>query len=125
MKLIELAFFTDSVKQMTDFYHRLVGVMPVSQSEDMSIFFLGNVKILIHFRHPPKDGELPPENHIAFQTRSVDETCRQLVEQGLTVEIPPQDFYWGRSAYLRDPDGHQIEIAQSSNPSGEGETYVG
>lgn len=125
MKLTELAFFTDKVNQMTDFYQRLLGVKPVSQSDDMSIFFLGDVKIFIHYRYIPKEGELPPENHAAFLTSSVDETSRQLTEQGLTIEVPPQDFYWGRSAYLRDPDGHQIEITQNKNQTGEGESHVG
>ena len=26
------------------------------------------------------------------------------------VEIPPQEYYWGYSAYLRDPDGQMIEL---------------
>jgi uncharacterized glyoxalase superfamily protein PhnB len=34
----------------------------------------------------------------------------QLLEQGLMLAIPLQDSYWGRSAYVRDPYGHQIEI---------------
>jgi predicted enzyme related to lactoylglutathione lyase len=48
----------------------------------------------------------------AFTVQDVDQACAQLVEQGLMLEIAPQDFYCGRSAYLRDPDGHQIEIIQ-------------
>ena len=28
-----------------------------------------------------------------------------------TDDVPGmQDYYWGRSAYLRDPDGHLIEL---------------
>jgi len=38
--------------------------------------------------------------------------CQTLVKQGLVMEIPPKDYYWGRSAYLRDPDGHQVEITR-------------
>jgi catechol 2,3-dioxygenase-like lactoylglutathione lyase family enzyme len=110
---------------MTEFYERLLGVKPVSQSNDMSIFFLGDLKIFIHYRYIPEAGELPPENHMAFLAGNVDETCKQLIDQGLSVEVPPQDFYWGRSAYLRDPDGHQIEITQNRNQSGEGESHVG
>jgi hypothetical protein len=30
----------------------------------------------------------------------------------MKLEIHPKDFYWGRSAYLRDPDGRRIEITQ-------------
>jgi catechol 2,3-dioxygenase-like lactoylglutathione lyase family enzyme len=112
MKLAEIAFFTDNVPQMTDFYRRLLGVEPVAHSEMMAVFFTNETKLFIHFKYAPKNGELPPENHHAFTVENVDMTCRELVEQGLRLEIPPQDFYWGRSAYLRDPDGHQIEITQ-------------
>lgn len=110
MKLAEIAFFTDKVGPMTDFYHRLPGVDPVARSETMAIFFTDQVKIFIHEKYAAKNGELRPEDHHAFIVDDVDRACQQLTEQGLVLEIPPQDFYWGRSAYLRDPDGHQIEI---------------
>src|SRR5690349_18432135 len=113
MKLSEVAFFTDRVQEMTDFYQRLLGVAPVAASESMSIFLNGETKIFIHFQYEPKNGELAPENHFAFSVENVDGACEQLLAQGLTLEIPAQDFYWGRSAYLRDPDGHQIEITHT------------
>lgn len=95
---------------MTDFYPRFLGLEPVARSENMAIFFIGETKISIHYRYAPKDGELISEDHHAFMVEDVDQVCTQLMGQGLVLEIPPQDFYWGRSAYLRDPDGHQIEI---------------
>ena len=113
MKLAELAFFTDRVPQMIDFYRRLLGVDPVASSETMAIFFTGETKIFIHYKYAPQNGELPPEDHHAFKVEDVDTVCGQLMERGLMIDIPPQDFYWGRSAYLRDPDGHQIEITKS------------
>ena len=67
MQLNELAFFTDNVKQMSDFYRRLLGTEPVAHSDKMAIFFTNETKIFIH------------------------------------------------SAYLRDPDGHQIEITQKED----------
>ena len=113
MKLAEIALFTDNVASMTDFYCRLPGVDPVARPETMAIFFVNETKIFIHYNYAPTNGELPPENHCAFMVEDVDKTCEQLVEQGLTFEIPPRDFHWGRSAYLRDPDGHQIEIMRT------------
>ena len=41
-----------------------------------------------------------------------------LANQGLSIEVPPADYYWGRSAYLRDPDGHQVEITKSGPGNG-------
>lgn len=113
MKLIELAYFTDNVQQMADFYLGLLGVEPVAKSDDMAIFMSGQTKIFIHRKYVPKEGELPADNHIAFAVEDVDATCEVLLQQGLTLEVPPKDYYWGRSAYLRDPDGHMVEITKA------------
>jgi len=113
MKLHELAYFTDNVQGMADFYHGLLGSEPVAQSEDMAIFMSGGVKIFIHRNYQPAEGELPAKNHIAFAVDEVDAACASLTGQGLTLEVPPKDYYWGRSAYLNDPDGHMLEITKA------------
>lgn len=113
MKLVELAYFTESVEAMTNFYRTLLGTEPVARSEGMAIFMCGETKILIHYKSPVSPisaGELPPENHVAFAVEDVDDVCETLVKQGLTLEVPPKDYYWGRSAYLRNPDGSLVEI---------------
>jgi catechol 2,3-dioxygenase-like lactoylglutathione lyase family enzyme len=116
MKLAELAYFTDNVEAMADFYRNLLGSEPVAKSDDMAIFISGETKILIHYKYsasPISDGKLPPENHVAFAVEDVDATSEALVKQGLSLDIPPKDYYWGRSAYLRDPDAHLVEITKA------------
>lgn len=110
MKLVELAHFTDDVKAMENFYRLLLGADPVAASDDMAIFMNGETKIFIHKKYPASEGGLPPENHTAFAVADVDASCGSLMKQGLVLEVAPQDYYWGRSAYLRDPDGYLIEI---------------
>ncbi len=113
MKLIEIAKFTDHVAEVSAFYRNLLGVDPVAESPDMAIFMNGDTKIFIHKLYEQGAEDLPPENHIAFAVEDVDQTCSKLQAHGLTVEVPPKDYYWGRSAYLRDPDGQLIEITKS------------
>ena len=116
MKLVELAFFTDKVSEMSAFYQRLLGTEAVTQSEDMAIFMVGHTKIFIHRNYTPDEGELPPDNHMAFEVEDVDAACEELVARGLTLEAPPAAYYWGRSAYLRDPDGQMVEVAEGEKP---------
>jgi catechol 2,3-dioxygenase-like lactoylglutathione lyase family enzyme len=113
MKLVELAYFTEDVDRVVAFYRTLLGAEPVARAEGMAIFLIGDTKIFIHHSYSPAEGELPPTNHTAFSVEDVDKACQELVEQGVALEIPPKDYYWGRSAYLRDPDGNQIEITAS------------
>lgn len=110
MKLIEIAKFTDKVAEVSRFYRQLLGVEPVAESPDMAIFINNGVKIFIHKMYEAGMSDLPPEDHIAFAVEDVGETCEDLRTRGLKVEAPPNDYYWGRSAYLRDPDGQLIEL---------------
>lgn len=118
MKLIELAYFTEHVEPMIDFYRDLLGLEAVARSDEMAIFMNGDVKIFIHRTYQPTAGDLPPENHTAFAVEDVDATCELLAERGLKIEVPPRDYYWGRSAYLRNPDGALIEIIKADELTG-------
>ena len=60
----------------------------------------------------PETGELPCENHVAFAVADVDQTVAELESRSLTVEFSPPNYDWGRSAYLRDPEGRLVEIQQ-------------
>ena len=113
-KLIEIAKFTDNIEEMSEFYENMLGNAPVARSEEMAIFMLGEVKLFLHQQYEPKEGELPPVDHLAFEVEDVTKACDELVAAGLRVEIPPKDYYWGVSAYLRDPDGQMIELLQAN-----------
>ena len=63
MKLEEIAIFTDQVKETAAFYLSLGGKI-VYQNEGMAIVGFDNVKVLIHARYVPGEGELPCENQI-------------------------------------------------------------
>jgi len=93
LPLTEIAFFTDNVAALTAFYQNLFGVGPAVQSDGMAIFMSGQTKLFIHKTYEPDADELS--------------------QKGLTIEVEPQTYYWGRSAYLRDPDGQLIELIQA------------
>jgi len=119
LQLTDLALFTDNAEGLAIFYRTLLNTEPVAKSDGMAIFMVGQTKIFIHKNYSPSAGEQPPENHWAFTIPDVDAACQELQAKGLTIEIEPRDYYWGRSAYLCDPDGHLIELNQpAAKPCG-------
>jgi catechol 2,3-dioxygenase-like lactoylglutathione lyase family enzyme len=112
MKLVEVARFTDDVGALASFYRNLLGREPVASSPGMAIFQVGGTKILLHETYEPGAGELPPEDHLAFAVQDLDAVCEVLLARGLELEEGPRAYDWGRSAYLRDPGGQLIELAE-------------
>jgi catechol 2,3-dioxygenase-like lactoylglutathione lyase family enzyme len=54
-----------------------------------------------------------PGFEIGFKVPNVDATFSELVAGGASPLAPPTNRFWGqRTAYVRDPDGHLIELAQ-------------
>jgi len=112
-KIIELALFTDKVPEMTLFYKRLTGADPAYASAQMALFNLGDFTLLIHEKSEPEAGGPPNIDHFAFGAGNLVEAYQTLAAQGLAFEIEPREFDWGRSAYLRDPDGRLVELHQA------------
>ncbi len=111
MKLEEIAIFTDKVKETAEFYLNLGGKAGY-QNDSMAIINFENVKILIHATYEPGEGDLPCENHIAFGSGNVDAEAKRLEATGIFMLCEPEDYDWGRSAYLRDPNGMLVELSQ-------------
>lgn len=54
-----------------------------------------------------------PGFELGFKVADADAAFRELVEGGAAAASPPADRDWGqRTAYVRDPDGHLIELVQ-------------
>ena len=47
--------------------------------------------------------------HLAYEVDDVYETCRRLMEAGVTINRPPRE---GRMAFVRTPDNISIELLQ-------------
>lgn len=112
-RLEEIARFCADVDATVAFYEKLLGVKPASwQRGETATFMLGDVKLFLHRRseQPEPGWPLRDGDHIAFRVEDVGRACEELTAAGLTVVAGPQDFYWGRSAYLRDPDGRLVEL---------------
>ena len=47
--------------------------------------------------------------HLAYEVDDIYETCRRLMDNGVTVNRPPRD---GRMAFVRSPENISIELLQ-------------
>ena len=47
--------------------------------------------------------------HVAYEVDDVYETCRRLMDGGVTINRPPRD---GHMAFVRSPEGISIELLQ-------------
>lgn len=50
--------------------------------------------------------------HLAYEVDDVYETCRRLMEAGVTINRPPRE---GRMAFVRSPDNISIELLQKGS----------
>lgn len=50
--------------------------------------------------------------HVAYQVDDIYETCRQLMDAGVTINRPPRD---GHMAFIRSPDGISVELLQKGD----------
>lgn len=47
--------------------------------------------------------------HLAYRVDNIYDTCRRLMEAGVTINRPPRD---GHMAFVRTPDGISVELLQ-------------
>ena len=80
-------------------------------------------KVFRHFTGDPPDAEpvtwAPGDDHIALSVDDVDAACVDLRALVIEPVAGPRDFYWGRSAYFRDPGGRLVELHKSSRGASE------
>ena len=63
-----------------------------------------------------------PGFELGFKVANCDAAFAELVAAGVPVETEPITRPWGqRTAYLRDPDGHLIELAEDRREPGNAE----
>ncbi|HLG09616.1 MAG TPA: VOC family protein [Gaiellaceae bacterium] len=112
-KVVEIALFTDHVEATKGFYAHLVSAPPEAEWPGGTIFGAGGAKLLVHERSATMEDGPPNEDHFAIGVPDLEAACQQLRAQGHVFLVEPRDYPWGRSAYLRDPDGRLVELSET------------
>src|SRR5689334_2077804 len=59
--------------------------------------------------------------HLAYQVDDIYESCRRLMDAGVTINRPPRD---GRMAFVRSPDNISIELLQKGGAQAPAEPWT-
>jgi lactoylglutathione lyase len=59
--------------------------------------------------------------HLAYRVDDIYETCRKLMEAGVTINRPPRDGYM---AFIRSPDNISIELLQRGEAKAPAEPWA-
>ena len=113
MELIERTVFSEHVDKTAAFYQLLLGRDPIVEEESIAIFEEGQTTLLVHETYEESKTNLPPDDHVAYAVEDLDLTFNDLKNAGLEPFKEPADYDWGRSGYLKDPDGRIVELRET------------
>ena len=68
----------------------------------------GEVELTVNWDEKGYGGG-PNFGHLAYEVDDIYETCRRLMDAGVTINRPPRD---GRMAFARSPDNISVEMLQ-------------
>ena len=130
MKLTGLDYVVLIVRDLEralNFYTGALGLALAHRSGDYAQLQTGSTRLALYTRGAMADilgVRLQPAEpnavgfEIGFKVGDVDRVFAELTGRGALAVVPPTDRFWGqRTAYLRDPDGYLIEIAQDLRPN--------
>ena len=125
MKLSVLDYvilIVDDLDRALDFYTEVLGLRLGHRSGDYAQMDTGTTRLGFYTRDAMSrtlgmsiklPGNEAPAFEIGFKVADVDDAYKELVANGASPVTSPITRPWGqRTAYVRDPDGHLIELAQ-------------
>jgi lactoylglutathione lyase len=125
MKLATLDYvvlIVDDLERSLAFYTDVLGLPLRHRAAQYAQLETGTTRLALYARKAMEETlgrkiERPsadaPAFEIGFKTGDVDAAFEELLARGAVAVTPPTTRPWGqRTAYVRDPDGHLIELAQ-------------
>jgi len=124
-RIVESALYCDDLARSRAFYVDILGGEPLLDSARLLAVSVGGESVLLLFQRGATSeplatagGVVPPHGgtgiqHIAFAVRDrsqLDAWAARLEELGVAIESRVRWPRGGESVYVRDPDGHSVEL---------------
>ena len=124
-RVLETALYVSDMERSRKFYVELLGFVPLLDTSRLLALSVSGSNVLLLFQAgstgeplPTPGGVVPPhgasgEQHVAFAITadSLEQWVARFGEAGVHVESRVRWPRGGVSLYLRDPDGHSLELA--------------
>jgi catechol 2,3-dioxygenase-like lactoylglutathione lyase family enzyme len=122
--VVETALYVEDMNRAVAFYRDALGLTPMSVGGRLSAFDAGGATVLLLFHRgatregfrwpggwiPPHDGSGPLHVAFAVEAGELEAWETALAARGVAIESRVTWERGGRSLYLRDPDGHSVEL---------------
>jgi lactoylglutathione lyase len=118
----------EDLERALSFYVGTLGLPLVHRSGAFAQLATGATRVALYERRAMSEtlgqpisapDPLAPGFELGFKVPNVDAAFDELVRGGAVPAMPPTDRAWGqRTAYVRDPDGHLIELAEDRRRPG-------
>jgi catechol 2,3-dioxygenase-like lactoylglutathione lyase family enzyme len=121
--VLETALYVDDLERAARFYEDVLGLAALTSDSRFRAYDVGGRSILLLFQRGATletvtlpGGTIPPHDghgalHIAFAVDDLAAWELRLSESGIPVEGRTVWPRGGYSLYVRDPDGHLLELA--------------
>jgi predicted enzyme related to lactoylglutathione lyase len=119
MILEGVVLYSRDLDRARTFYRDVLGLPILLEERHVIHFDAGSVRVAIHL-YPTDGAREAPEGFLVFAVDNLDAAYAELRGRGAEFLGPPATRPYGRVAYLRDPEGHEIGLIEEPRPGSEG-----
>src|SRR5438552_15269013 len=122
--LAGIVLYSKDLDRARAFYRDVMGLPILLEEAHVIHFDAGSVRLAIH-RYPTGEMTGAPEGFLVFAVPDLDAAYAELGRRGAEFLGPPATRPYGKVAYLRDPEGHEIGLLQEPSEGSDGFRRVG
>jgi catechol 2,3-dioxygenase-like lactoylglutathione lyase family enzyme len=126
---------SNDVERSWRFYTEVLGGELVYSHEDLRYVALANSFIIINVGGGPTDDkpavtlETPPDpervsSFLNIRVKDIAAVYAEWSAKGAQFLTPPKQHAYEIRCYIRDPDGHLIEVGQTTDPRGDWSVWL-